>query len=90
MFLLLFRTNETAFLQTKCKLLNDCKLWCIVSLLAGTFVAAGGGVKANILFFTRGQVTEKIWYYDLFDIKIGKRTPLSRKHFKEFLELLPM
>ncbi|MBD2359842.1 hypothetical protein H6G36_01275 [Anabaena minutissima FACHB-250] len=34
-------------------------------------------------------MTEKIWYYDLSDIKIGKRTPLSRKHFKEFLELLP-
>ena len=85
----LFRTNETAFLQTKRKLLNDCNLWCIVSLPAGTFVAAGGGVKANILFFTRGQVTEKIWYYDLSDIKVGKRTPLTRKHFEEFLTLLP-
>ena len=85
----LFRTNETAFVQTKRKLLDDCNLWCIVSLPAGTFAAAGGGVKANILFFTRGQVTEKIWYYDLSDIKVGKRTPLTRKHFEEFLTLLP-
>jgi type I restriction enzyme M protein len=85
----LFRTNETAFVKTKRKLLDDCNLWCIVSLPAGTFVAAGGGVKANILFFTRGQVTEKIWYYDLSDIKVGKRTPLTRKHFEEFLTLLP-
>jgi type I restriction enzyme M protein len=85
----LFRTNETAFVKTKRKLLDDCNLWCIVSLPAGTFAAAGGGVKANILFFTRGQVTEKIWYYDLSDIKVGKRTPLTRKHFEEFLTLLP-
>ena len=28
----LFRTNETAFVQTKRKLLDDCDLWCIVSL----------------------------------------------------------
>lgn len=85
----LFRTNETAFVQTKRKLLNDCNLWCIVSLPPGTFVAAGGGVKANILFFTRGQVTEKIWYYDLSDVKVTKRQPLTRKHFDEFLALLP-
>ncbi|MBD2006496.1 MULTISPECIES: N-6 DNA methylase [Cyanophyceae] len=85
----LFRTNETAFVQTKRKLLDDCDLWCIVSLPAGTFVAAGGGVKANILFFTRGKSTEKIWYYDLSDIKVGKKTPLTLAHFKEFLELLP-
>jgi type I restriction enzyme M protein len=28
----LFRTNESAFLQTKRKLLDDCDLWCIVTL----------------------------------------------------------
>jgi len=35
----LFRTNETAFVQTKRKLLDDCDLWCIVSLPPGTFTA---------------------------------------------------
>jgi type I restriction enzyme M protein len=85
----LFRTNETAFVQTKRKLLDDCDLWCIVSLPPGTFAAAGGGVKANILFFTRGKSTEKIWYYDLSDIKVGKKTPLTLAHFEEFLKLLP-
>jgi type I restriction enzyme M protein len=48
-----------------------------------------GAFKANILFFTRGKSTEKIWYYDLSDIKVGKKTPLTLAHFKEFLELLP-
>lgn len=63
--------------------------WCIVSLPAGTFVAAGGGVKANILFFHKGEPTEKIWYYDLSDIKVGKRTPLTETQFEEFFRLLP-
>ncbi len=45
----LFRTNETAFVQTKRKLLDDCDLWCIVSLPGGVFTAAGAGVKTNLL-----------------------------------------
>jgi type I restriction enzyme M protein len=85
----LFRTNETAFLQTKQKLLEDCDLYCIVSLPGGAFVNAGAGVKTNILFFNRGKQTEKIWYYDLSDIKVGKRTPLTMAHFDEFFKLLP-
>jgi type I restriction enzyme M protein len=85
----LFRTNETAFVQTKRKLLDDCELWCIVSLPPGTFVNAGAGVKANLLFFTRGTPTEQIWYYDLSDVKVGKKTPLTLAHFEEFFRLLP-
>ena len=85
----LFRTNEAAFIQTKRKLLDDCDLWCILSLPAGTFKQAGGGVKANLLFFTKGKPTEKIWYYDLSDIKVGKKTPLTMADFEDFLRLLP-
>src|SRR5437773_8971117 len=85
----LFRTNETAFVQTKRKLLDDCDLWCIVSLPGGVFTAAGAGVKTNLLFFTKGQPTEKIWYYDLSDIKVGKRTPFLLDKFDEFFRLLP-
>ncbi|MEF3253970.1 MAG: type I restriction-modification system subunit M [Deferribacterales bacterium] len=85
----LFRTNERAFVQTKRKLLDDCDLWCIVSLPPGTFVNAGAGVKTNLLFFTKGKPTEKIWYYDLSDIKVGKKTPLTLAHFEEFFRLLP-
>jgi type I restriction enzyme M protein len=86
---LLFRTNEDAFVKTKRKLLDDCDLWCVVSLPGGVFTAAGAGVKTNLLFFTKGQPTRKIWYYDLTDIKVGKKTPLTLKHFAEFLRLLP-
>jgi type I restriction enzyme M protein len=84
----LFRTNETAFVQTKRKLLDDCDVWCILSLPSGTFVNAGAGVKTNMVFFTKGQTTEKIWYYDLSDIKVGKKSPLTRSHFDEFFHLL--
>lgn len=84
----LFRTNEEAFTKTKKKLLEECDLWCIVSLPGGVFSAAGAGVKTNLLFFTKGKPTEKIWYYDLSDRKVGKKTPLTLEDFKEFFELL--
>ncbi|MEY3232324.1 MAG: hypothetical protein RL689_2413 [Planctomycetota bacterium] len=85
----LFRTNEDAFTKTKKKLLEECDLWCIVSLPGGVFTAAGAGVKTNLLFFTRGKPTEKIWYYDLSDRKVGKKTPLTMEDFKDFFERLP-
>ncbi|MEX2236055.1 MAG: N-6 DNA methylase [Dehalococcoidia bacterium] len=85
----LFRNNETAFVQTKRKLLNDTDLWCIVSLPGGAFVNAGAGVKTNLLFFTRGGPTEKVWYYDLSNIKVGKKTPLTLERFEDFFRLLP-
>ncbi len=85
----LFRTNETAFVQTKRKLLDACDVWCIVSLPAGVFTAAGAGVKTNLVFFTRGRPTEQIWYYDLSDLKVGKKSPLTLDKFDDFFRLLP-
>ncbi len=46
-------------------------------------------MKTNLLFFTRGGPTERIWYYDLSDIKVGKKTPLTVDRFEEFFRLLP-
>ncbi len=84
----LFRTNETAFVQTKRKLLDECDVYCIVSLPGGVFTAAGAGVKTNLLFFNKGQPTERIWYYDLSDIKVGKKTPFMIDRFDDFFRLL--
>jgi len=78
---LLFRTNESAFVETKRTLVDECDLWCIISLPGGVFSTAGAGVKTNLLFFTKGKPTEKIWYYDLTHIKVGKKTPLTLAHF---------
>lgn len=77
----LFRTNESAFVETKRKLLDECDLWCILSLPGGVFSAAGAGVKTNLVFFTKGKKTERIWYYDLSQVKVGKKTPLTLAHF---------
>ncbi len=78
---LLFRTNESAFVETKRKLLDECDLWCIVSLPGGVFSTAGAGVKTNLLFFTKGKKTERIWYYDLSHVKVGKKSPMTLAHF---------
>jgi type I restriction enzyme M protein len=85
----LFRNNETAFVQTKRKLLDDCNLWCIVSLPGGAFVNAGAGVKTNLRFFTKGGPTERVWYYDLSDRKVGKKNPMTGADFESFFKLLP-
>ncbi len=78
---LLFRTNESSFVETKRKLVDECELWAIVSLPGGVFSTAGAGVKTNLLFFTKGKKTEKTWYYDLSYVKVGKKTPLTLAHF---------
>lgn len=83
----LYRSTESAFVQTKRKLLDECDVECIVSLPGGVFNAAGAGVKTNLLFFTKGRPTESIWYYDLSDIKVGKKTPLTLSRFDEFFAL---
>ena len=85
----LFRTNENAFVQTKRKLLNECNLWCIVSLPPKVFVNAGAASKTNLLFFTKGEPTKEIWYYDLSDLNITKKQPLTLVHFEEYFKLLP-
>jgi len=84
----LFRTNETAFVQTKRKLLNECNLWCIVSLPPKVFMNAGAASKTNLLFFTKGEPTNKVWYYDLYDLNITKKQPLAVEYFQEFFKLL--
>lgn len=44
------------------RLLTDFNLHTILRLPTGIFYAQG--VKANVLFFTKGQPTENVWYYD--------------------------
>ena len=85
----LYRSTESAFVQTKRKLLDECDVECIVSLPGGVFTAAGAGVKTNLLFFTKGRPTERVWYYDLSALKVGKKTPLTLAQFEEFFFLRP-
>jgi type I restriction enzyme M protein len=81
----LFQTTENAFVRTKRELLDDCDLWSIVSP-PGVFSSAGAGVKTNLLFFTKGGPTERVWYDDLSDIKVTKRQPLTLDRFDGFFD----
>ena len=72
--------------SASCWTKND--VWCIVSLPGGAFTGAGAGVKTNLVFFNRGRKTERIWYYDLSQMKVGKKTPLTLQLFASFFELL--
>lgn len=87
---LLFRKNDKAFVKTKQKLLEECDVWCIISLPAGVFLSAGAGVKTDLVFFTKGKPTERIWYFDISDIKVGRKSPLTTKPFddRKFYDLL--
>ena len=90
---LLFRTNERAFVQTKQKLLDECDLYCIVSLPPGVFTTAGSGVKTNLLFFNQNDKgTKHIWYYEIVPRdreRFTKTSPLTLDYFDEFFKLLP-
>jgi type I restriction enzyme M protein len=86
---ILFQTNQDAFVKTKRRLLDTCDLWCVLSLPGGVFTATGAGVKTNVLFFTKGKSTTKIWYYDLSGVKVAKKTPFTRSQLAEFFKHLP-
>ncbi|MCG8620162.1 MAG: type I restriction-modification system subunit M [Desulfobacterales bacterium] len=49
--------------RIKKKLLEECNLHTIVRLPNGVFNPYTG-IKTNLLFFTKGQPTEHIWYYE--------------------------
>ena len=83
------RPNAPAFVQVKRKLLNEFNVWAIVSLPAGVFTSAGAGVKTNLFFFTKGEQTESIWYYDISDIKANKKNPFTINLLEDFFRLLP-
>lgn len=86
----LFHTKTAAFRQTKRKLLDECNLWCVVSLPANVFVNAGAGSKTNLLFFTKGEQTRRVWYYDLSDVHVIKSKPLTAAHFEDFFTRLAL
>jgi type I restriction enzyme M protein len=52
-----------------------------LSLPGGCFSGAGAAVKTNLLFFTKGKKTGKIWYYDLTHVKVGKKSPMTLAYF---------
>ena len=68
------------------KLLNDFNLHTILRLPTGIFYAQG--VKANVLFFSKGTPTKELWIYDYrTGIKHTLVTnPLKREHLDDFVK----
>jgi type I restriction enzyme M protein len=92
----MFHTKTSAYKQTKRKLFDECNLWCVVSLPQGVFVNAGANSKTDLLFFTKGQSTKRVWYYDMtltdnFQTrKVNKGNPLTYADFSDFFERLEL
>lgn len=67
------------------RLLQDFNLHTVLRLPTGIFYAQG--VKANVLFFTKGESTKDIWFYDYrTDVKHTLATnKLERHHLDDFV-----
>lgn len=67
------------------KLLSDFNLHTILRLPTGIFYA--NGVKANVLFFTKGGKTKDVWFYDYrTDVKHTLvQQPMRRSHLDDFV-----
>jgi type I restriction enzyme M protein len=68
-------------------LTEDCSLHTVLRLPRGTFTPYSQGVKANVVFFSKGYPTESVWIYDARTNVPGitkKDRPLTPDHFAEF------
>jgi type I restriction enzyme M protein len=68
-------------------LCEECDLHTVLRLPRGTFTPYSQGVKANVVFFTKGRRTETTWIYDARTNVPGitkKDRPLTKEHFAEF------
>lgn len=67
---------------------EDCDLHTVLRLPRGTFTPYAQGVKANVIFFSKGRPTERVWIYDARTNVPGitkKDRPLKPEHFAEFV-----
>ncbi len=78
--------TDTAAVSIRRELLENFNLHTILDCPTGTF--QGAGVRTVVLFFTKGQPTRDIWYYQL-DLKrnLGKTNPLNDADLQEFVAL---
>ena len=78
--------TDNASVALRQLLLEGSNLHTILDLPGGTFT--GAGVKTVVLFFTKGEPTKTIWYYQLDPGRnMGKTNPLNDKDMEEFVAL---
>jgi len=78
--------SDNASVSLRKYLLESCNLHTILDMPGGTFL--GAGVKTVVLYFTKGEPTKNIWYYQLDPGRnMGKTNPLNDKDMAEFISL---
>jgi type I restriction enzyme M protein len=76
--------TDNASVAIRQELLQNFNLHTILDCPAGTF--QGAGVKTVVLFFEKGEPTQKVWFYQLDPKRtMGKTTPLNDNDMKDFL-----
>lgn len=77
--------TDNASVALREKLLTECNLHTVLDLPAGVFQA---GVKTVVLFFKKGEPTQKVWFYQLnLNRTLGKTDPLNEQDLAEFITL---
>ena len=77
--------TDNASVAIRKELLDTCNLHTILDMPSGTFI--GAGVKTVVLFFTKGEPTKNIWYYQPnIERNMGKTNPLNEKDLADFVE----
>ena len=78
--------TDNASIALRKELLENCNLHTVLDLPGGTFT--GAGVKTVVLFFTKGEPTKKVWFYQLnLNRNLGKTNPLNEKDLADFVTL---
>lgn len=78
--------TDNASVALRKELLENFNLHTVLDCPAKTFL--GAGVKTVVLFFTKGEPTQSIWFYQLDPGRsLGKTNPLNDDDLKEFVEL---
>lgn len=77
--------SDNASIALRQELLQNFNLHTILDCPQGTF--QGAGVKTVVLFFTKGEPTSKVWFYQLDPKRsLGKTSPLVESDLADFIE----
>ena len=78
--------TDNASIALRQYLLESCNLHIVLDMPGGTF--QGAGVKTVVLFFTKGEPTKSVWYYQLDPGRnLGKTNPLNDKDLEEYVSI---
>jgi len=80
--------NSNAHRAIREMILKKCRLDAVISMPSGVFKPYAG-VSTAVLFFTKGEPTEKVWFYDMENDGFSlddKRTKIDNNDIPDILE----